>query len=170
MAIINKKMKTFNVPAGSDIKRYEIIDDAGRKMIAPDWADVSDQPFAVGEYVVKDGVVYKFTSPHAAGSAWDAGQVTATTIAAQLAAINQDIPGKADKVQNATNGHLAGLDGNGNLTDSGVTLDDTAGDGDSTKLWSADKIHGEFSNIKQALNGIGLGIENGVLVIDPVTE
>ena len=31
-----------------------------------------------------------------------------------------DISGKADKVTSATNGHLAGLDANGNLTDSGV--------------------------------------------------
>ena len=32
-----------------------------------------------------------------------------------------DITGKADKVTNATSGHLAGLDSNGNLTDSGVS-------------------------------------------------
>ena len=32
-----------------------------------------------------------------------------------------DASGKADKVSGATNGHLAGLDGNGNLTDSGIT-------------------------------------------------
>lgn len=31
-----------------------------------------------------------------------------------------DISGKADKAQNATNGHLAGLDGGGNLKDSGL--------------------------------------------------
>lgn len=29
--------------------------------------------------------------------------------------------GKADKVENATNGNLAGLDSNGNLTDAGVS-------------------------------------------------
>lgn len=36
--------------------------------------------------------------------------------------LHVDISGKADKVANATNGHFAGLDGNGNLTDSGVTV------------------------------------------------
>lgn len=36
--------------------------------------------------------------------------------------VNVDITGKADKVTNATPGHLAGLDSNGNLTDSGVKL------------------------------------------------
>ena len=35
-----------------------------------------------------------------------------------------DISGKADKVIGATSGHLAGLDGNGNLTDSGYSASD----------------------------------------------
>lgn len=33
---------------------------------------------------------------------------------------HQDITGKSDKVSNATNGDIAGLDSNGNLTDSGI--------------------------------------------------
>lgn len=37
---------------------------------------------------------------------------------------HQDISGKADKVSGATNGNLAGLDANGNLTDSGVAKTD----------------------------------------------
>lgn len=37
---------------------------------------------------------------------------------------HQDISGKADKVSNATSGHLAGLDSNGNLTDSGKSPND----------------------------------------------
>ena len=37
-----------------------------------------------------------------------------------------DVSGKADKVNNATNGHLAGLDANGNLTDSGKAPSDFA--------------------------------------------
>lgn len=36
----------------------------------------------------------------------------------------QDISGKADKVSNATNGNFAGLDSNGNLTDSGKKASD----------------------------------------------
>ena len=43
--------------------------------------------------------------------------LTATDV---QAAIDEVIADKADKVSSATNGHLAGLDGNGNLTDSGV--------------------------------------------------
>lgn len=38
----------------------------------------------------------------------------------------QDISGKADKVTNATNGNFAGLDSNGNLTDSGKKASDFA--------------------------------------------
>ena len=37
-----------------------------------------------------------------------------------------DISGKADKVSGATNGHFAGLDSNGNLTDSGKSSTDFA--------------------------------------------
>ena len=37
---------------------------------------------------------------------------------------HQDITGKADKVTGATSGHFAGLDGNGNLTDSGKSASD----------------------------------------------
>lgn len=37
---------------------------------------------------------------------------------------HQDISGKADKVSGATNGHFAGLDSNGNLTDSGKGASD----------------------------------------------
>ncbi|WP_143025561.1 hypothetical protein [Prevotella sp. tc2-28] len=39
---------------------------------------------------------------------------------------HQDISGKADKVASATNGNFAGLDANGNLTDSGAKASDFA--------------------------------------------
>jgi hypothetical protein len=39
---------------------------------------------------------------------------------------HQDITGKADKVASATNGNFAGLDANGNLTDSGSKASDFA--------------------------------------------
>ena len=48
---------------------------------------------------------------------------------------HQDISGKADKVASATNGNFAGLDSNGNLTDSGYKASDfqTAGDYKTTQ-------------------------------------
>lgn len=41
-------------------------------------------------------------------------------------ATTTDLSGKADKVEHATNGHLAGLDSTGNLTDSGIAATDVA--------------------------------------------
>ncbi len=50
---------------------------------------------------------------------------------------HQDISGKADKVSGATNGNLAGLDANGNLTDSGSKAADFATAAQGTKADSA---------------------------------
>ena len=61
-------------------------------------------------------------------------------------AIDTDIPtlqsGKADKVSGATAGNFAGLDSNGNLTDSGVKKDDTSTT--TSNVWSASKIQNEL--------------------------
>ena len=46
--------------------------------------------------------------------------VANNAITKQSDGLHVDISGKADKVASATAGHLAGLDANGNLTDSGV--------------------------------------------------
>ena len=51
--------------------------------------------------------------------------------------VNSDIPspeGKADKVDGATEGNLAGLDSTGNLTDSGIAADDVVVKSDTTGL------------------------------------
>lgn len=48
-----------------------------------------------------------------------------------------DVSTKADKVTGATNGNFAGLDGNGNLTDSGVTSGDFATSAQGAKADSA---------------------------------
>jgi len=77
------------------------------------------------------------------------GVVTEVNVTTDNTINSDDIAGKADKVSEATSGNFAGLDANGNLTDSGSKADDfaTAAQGDK-----ADK----------ALQGI---ILNG----DPVT-
>lgn len=61
--------------------------------------------------------------------------------------IRQIIDGKADKVSNATNGHLAGLDGNGNLTDSGISSSDIA-----NKVFIAIEYTTPFNDILAAYN------------------
>lgn len=56
--------------------------------------------------------------------------------------IGNDISGKADKVQSATNGNFAGLDVNGNITDSGIAAGNTSissiGDGTVSGAISAE--------------------------------
>lgn len=54
------------------------------------------------------------------------GVVTDVNIVVDNTINADDIAGKADKVDNATEGHFAGLDSNGNLTDSGVSSQDFA--------------------------------------------
>ena len=63
-----------------------------------------------------DNVNLKVPIPALSGSKLD--------VESTLYGINTALGTKADKVSSATNGHLAGLDSNGNLTDSGVVAND----------------------------------------------
>ncbi len=63
------------------------------------------------------------------GTGTDADKTTIqlkSGLSKQVLIAHQDISGKADKVASATSGNLAGLDGNGNLTDSGIAATDVA--------------------------------------------
>ena len=46
-------------------------------------------------------------------------------------------------------------------------IDDTAGDGETGKTWSADKLVVEFGDKESALNRIGLCTYNGQFYINP---
>ena len=65
-----------------------------------------------------------------ASSDYDADQIDYDNTTSGLTAtdvqdaIDEVVDSKADKVASATNGHLAGLDSNGNLTDSGIVAND----------------------------------------------
>ena len=63
-----------------------------------------------------DNVNLKVPIPALSGSKLD--------VESTLYGVNTELGKKADKVASAINGHLAGLDANGNLTDSGVVADD----------------------------------------------
>lgn len=65
------------------------------------------------------------------------GKITAVNITTDNTINANAITGKADKVTGATNGNFAGLDGNGNLTDSGVTSGDFATSAQGAKADSA---------------------------------
>lgn len=114
MSVINKTMKTFNVPDGNNTKCYEIVDDKGRKCIAKDWASNSSSAFAVGEYVIKDGVCYKFTSAHTAGSAWSASEVVETNLGSEITGLKSAILLQEETIPDTT--QTISFDSSGNVS------------------------------------------------------
>ena len=91
---------------------------------------------------------------------------TALAAYAKTSDVNANLAQKADKVANATNGHFAGLDANGNLTDSGKKASDfvaaEAGkrlmtNAEGTKLdgiaEGATKVEASTANGKVKING-----------------
>lgn len=70
----------------------------------------------------------KYDLPSGGIPSTDMSQAVQDSLALADSAIqsHQDISGKADKVASATNGNFAGLDANGNLTDSGSKASDFA--------------------------------------------
>ena len=71
----------------------------------------------------------------------------------RLETIEEDVSGKADKVTNATSGNLAGLDANGNLTDSGVSASSFPSDSNLVHKTGAETIGG----MKTFLNSLLFG-------------
>lgn len=79
-----------------------------------------------GEVVSYEGNLYQFTANHPAGP-WTGDDVDIVTMNGMIVnAISLLSLDKADKVSGATQGNLAGLDANGNLTDSGKSPSDFA--------------------------------------------
>ena len=70
---------------------------------------------------------------------------------------HQDISGKADKVTSATSGNLAGLDSNGNLTDSGKKAADFATAAQGAKADSALQQHQDISGKANKVTGATSG-------------
>ena len=81
-------------------------------------AFLTTEAYSTGDKVYYNNKLWVFTTDHAAG-AWNAEHVTDF----DMKDIDDD---KADKVEDAHNGNLAGLDANGNLTDSGIAADNVA--------------------------------------------
>ena len=70
--------------------------------------------------------------------------VANNAITKQADGLHVDITGKADKVANATVGHVTGLDANGNLTDTGIAAADVITKADITT----------DAEVEEALNGV----------------
>ena len=97
------------------------------------------------------------------------GNKSLSDLGAAAASDIPDVTGKADKVANATSGNFAGLDSNGNLTDSGKKASDfltehqdISGKLDKTDFFATEmpmasndstKVSAEISGLKSALNG-----------------
>lgn len=104
-----------------------------------------------------------------------AGAMSATD-KTNLDNINTNFSSKADKVSNATNGNFAGLDANGNLTDSGhkhsdyktkqTAKADPASGGDTTAFTFIDTLsqdaNGEITATKKAIPTVGTS-NNGLM-------
>lgn len=78
-----------------------------------------------GEGIVVNNTTYRISIDDSVVqeklTAGDNISITNNVISANVPSV--DISGKADKVEDAVDGNLAGLDGNGNLTDSGIAAD-----------------------------------------------
>lgn len=71
--------------------------------------------YSVGDIRTHGGRIYRCNTTIAEAEEWNSAHWTEVTLSELLF-------GKADKVSGATSGHVATLDGNGNLVDSGKTL------------------------------------------------
>ena len=103
-------------------KKVEDFAAAGHKHVAADITDFAAEVKAVKvDNAANADVAGKVAKKLTFGSKTFDGSVAQTITAADLGAItdHQDISGKADKKVPATAGNFAGLDANGNLTDSG---------------------------------------------------
>ena len=85
-----------------------------------------DMSTLVDTYTVKTGDSTKILSISGYEVEVHISSVPNNAITVQNDGLHVNISGKADKVANATAGHLAGLDANGNLTDSGSGIATTA--------------------------------------------
>ena len=96
--------------------------DAGKQAISIPLTDIFDPANYYDKTATDNLLADKVSKSNTAGLLKNDGTVDTNTYAttSQL----PDITGKADKVSGATNGNLAGLDANGNLTDSGKSSSD----------------------------------------------
>lgn len=82
---------------GSDVTEIQVMDyiatlDGRVDTIAADLASAFNpaSAYAIGDVVIKDDVLYKFTSAHTAGDPWSSSEVTATTLASMVSAAEPD--------------------------------------------------------------------------------
>lgn len=117
------------------------------------------------------------------GTGTDADKTTIqlkSGLTATVLTTHQDISGKADKVASATSGNLAGLDGNGNLTDSGSKASDFATAAQGAKADTAyqlpsggipdtdlsSDVQTSLGKADSAVQSVAEGSTNGTVAVD----
>lgn len=91
---------------------YEVVDQAGRASIAPDYDSTST--YAVGDLVLHEGQLYECSSAISTAEAWTAAHWTSKTVAAEVTSLIGDLNGKLDEPSTAgTNGQVLATDGDG---------------------------------------------------------
>lgn len=87
--------KLMNLEDGQ--KLLEAIDQHKAEIgtVAKDWEDHKTEAFAVGEYVVKDNVTYRFKAAHAANTAWNASEVEETNLGSEITGLKSAITSTA---------------------------------------------------------------------------
>ena len=90
-----KQFKVDNV-------KIRVKDERARADIADNFSERTS--YAIGDLVIYEGYLYKFTSAHSAG-AWSGTDVTQITIAGQLNAMQIDIDGKLNTKSDVTHVH-----------------------------------------------------------------
>lgn len=114
-------------------------------------------------YTVEQGAITEGTQPS------DPTPDIYTQLLAAVAALG-DNKGKADKVESATAGHLAGLDANGNLTDSGKKAEDFVAASEKAKPDGIATLNGDGivpdSQLPKLVAASEKGAPGGVATLD----
>lgn len=181
-----RQLKNFD----DDILEDKYGGGAPSESIAPiEQSTTASQAYEVGDLLFYDDILYKVTTAISQGGTITISGVSANvvqtdidtelknkikvsstvglikndgTIDTNLYATTTQLAGKADKVANASNGHLAGLDANGNLTDSGVLATSISG--------KADKVVSATDGDLAKLNSYGNLVDSSISASDVVTK
>ena len=157
-----------SVTVGDELKRLSGSD---KSITAPYETSPATAAHENGTYIYYDGAVYLVTATISVGdtlSDTGAGKNIEEAVLPEGTEVfyddgqnpvTIDLAGKANKVSPCTNGHLAGLNSNGDLTDSGVASADVV-----------TKVSGGTTNNLVKLDSNGKIADAGILATDVVTK
>ena len=117
-----------NVIKSSAVKAVKDTADFTKGLVAEEYDSVAHGGYAVGDYCYKTSSgttkLMRCTGAVAQGGSWDPTKWTEVSLGEDVTDLRGDLDG---------------------------LIDDTAGDGDTDKAWSADKLHDEFTSVNQAI-------------------